>query len=560
MRPSLFCAALAAAFLPAAVLAAPAAPPRLIVAISVDQFSADLFAEYRSVYVSGMKRLSSGVVFPSGYQSHAATETCPGHSTILTGSHPARTGIIANDWIDERVARGRDGSRKVYCAEDETRPGTTAAPADYVVSPIHLRTPTLGDRMKRADPRSRVVAVAGKDRAAVMMGGHMTDAIWYLDPKKAAGYVTLPDRDQTAPPIVQAVNARVARLIAEPPAPVLPPACAARSAPLKLGADGPTVGVLADPRNAFRTTSGFDRATADIAIGLIDAMKLGRGSAPDLLAIGLSANDFVGHAFGTEGAEMCAQQVALDQTVGRILEALDATGVTYVVVLTADHGGFDVPERHAERGMTEAGRLDPALDLDRIGRELATEFRLEPGERPLLEGGVQGDVYLSRAVPAALRPQVLAAARARFLAFPQIAAVLTAAEIAATAPPSPPVDDWTLLQKARASFDGERSGDLVVFLRPRLIPDQVRDHVATHGSPWNYDRRVPMLFSFPGMTPFEQPLSVETVDILPTLAALIWLDVPGAEIDGRCLDLDPGAGDTCAGSWRARSPAGLSAP
>ena len=67
--------------------------PKLVVAISVDQSSADLFAEHRQIYVAGMKRPANAIIFPSGFQGHAATETCPGHSTILTGSHPARTGI-----------------------------------------------------------------------------------------------------------------------------------------------------------------------------------------------------------------------------------------------------------------------------------------------------------------------------------------------------------------------------------------------------------------------------------------------------------------------------------
>ena len=149
---------------------------------------------------------------------------------------------------------------------------------------------------------------------------------------------------------------------------------------------------------------------------------------------------------------------------------------------------------------------------------------------------------------------MLAAVKAKILAFPQVAAVFSADEIARSPPPVPPVDDWSLLQKARASYNGERSGDLLVFLVPRVIPDQVKDHVATHGSPWNYDRRVPMLFLRPGQTPFEQPLSVETVDILPTLAALIDLKVPQDEIDGRCLDLDPGPGDTCPASTHEARP------
>jgi len=228
--------------------------------------------------------------------------------------------------------------------------------------------------------------------------------------------------------------------------------------------------------------------------------------------------------------------------VGRILTALEAAHVPYLVVLTADHGGYDAPERHQERGIPEAGRLDSKFDLAVIGKELAAEFKLGIDGTRLLEGAPQGDVYLSTAVPPVLRSQVLAAAKAKMLAFPQVQTVITADEIANTNSPSSPVDDWTLFEKAKASFDRTRSGDLLVFLRPRVIPP---GHVATHGSPWNYDRRVPILFMYPGMIPHEQPLSVETIDILPTVAALIDLKIPDGEIDGRCLDLDPGASSTC---------------
>src|SRR3546814_21180465 len=116
-----------------------------------------------------------GVVFPRGYQGNAATETCPGHSTILTGSRPSRTGIIANSWFDLNAARA---DKLVYCAEDEAQPGTSSA--DYQASPVHLRVPTLGGRMKAANPATRVVSVAGKDRAAIMMGGATADQVWWL--------------------------------------------------------------------------------------------------------------------------------------------------------------------------------------------------------------------------------------------------------------------------------------------------------------------------------------------------------------------------------------------
>src|SRR5262249_43740736 len=148
--------------------------------IAVDQFSADLFSEYRPLFVDGFKRLESGVVFPRGHQSHAATETCPGHSTILTGARPARTGVIANNWEMPSLPRADGGTRtfSVYCAENPGAAGSDAS--NYEVSPQFLRVPTLGDRLKAADARTRVVAVSGKDRAAVMMAGHNADlTLWW---------------------------------------------------------------------------------------------------------------------------------------------------------------------------------------------------------------------------------------------------------------------------------------------------------------------------------------------------------------------------------------------
>ena len=91
--------------------------PTLVIAISIDQFSAGLFDQYRTSFRHGLKRLTEqGAVFPNGYQSHAMTETCPGHSTLLTGRHPSATGIVGNHWFS---ASGQD----VYCVEDNSEIG-----------------------------------------------------------------------------------------------------------------------------------------------------------------------------------------------------------------------------------------------------------------------------------------------------------------------------------------------------------------------------------------------------------------------------------------------------
>jgi arylsulfatase A-like enzyme len=216
-------------------------------------------------------------------------------------------------------------------------------------------------------------------------------------------------------------------------------------------------------------------------------------------------------------------------------------------VLTADHGGHDLPERNQLRAVPDAVRVDPALLPGNVSKRLAAQFNLK--EPVLLGVSAYGDIFLGRGIPDNLRTRVLEAARAFYLSSPQVAAVFTAAELRRAPKPSGAVDDWSLAERFTASFDPERSGDLVIALKPHVTPlVDTRPYVATHGSPWNYDRRVPIVFYRPGSTGFEQPLPIQTVDILPTLAALIRLPIPAAEIDGHCVDLDPGSANLCAGA------------
>jgi predicted AlkP superfamily pyrophosphatase or phosphodiesterase len=543
-RTLLAALALLAAAAPSAPAAAqPPARPRLIVAISVDQFSADLYAEYRQHFTGGLRRLSNGMVFPSGYQSHGATETCPGHSTILTGARPARTGIIANDWFDPAA---RPGSPAIYCAEDERVPGSTTQ--HYTVSPVHLRVPTLGDLMRQADPRARAVAVAGKDRAAIMMGGHNPDQRWWWE---AGAFVSHAGTNPSA--AVRAVNGRMADAIARGrDAMALPDICEARSRAIAVpGHDPVGAGRFARaPRaspGAFRASPDFDAAIVDLALGLRDEMNLGEGPATDLLAIGLSATDYVGHTYGTQGAEMCIQMIALDHALSDLFQALDRRGIDFVAVLTADHGGLDLPERAGEQAGGGERALAP-LGTDNMNKILARTLGL-PGPF-LAAGGPSGDIYLSPNLPPRQRARVLSEAIAAYGRQPQVAFVYSRAQIVAAPAPSGPPETWSLLQRIRASYDPQRSGDFYVVLRPRVTPiiePRGTDYVATHGSVWDYDRRVPILFWRRGMIPFEQPMSVETVDIMPTLAGLIGLPVAPGSIDGHCLDLDAGPGSTCPG-------------
>ena len=289
----------------------------------------------------------------------------------------------------------------------------------------------------------------------------------------------------------------------------------------------------------------MDGATINLAGDIAEEMKLGRGPQTDVLIIGASATDIIGHSFGTGGPEMCLQLEALDRQIGTLLKRLDRAKIDYVVALTADHGGHDVPERNRELAVPDAMRVDASLTPAAMGSALASELGLAA---PLLYGtDPGGDIYIDRSVTGARRDTVLARAKAAYLARPQVAAVFSAADIAATPPATNPPEAWTLAERVRAGYVSGRSGDLIVLFKARVTPiaNPGSGYVATHGSPWDYDRRVPILFWRKGMAGFEQPNSIETVDIAPTLAGLIGFSVGAGEMDGKCRDLLVGPATSC---------------
>jgi predicted AlkP superfamily pyrophosphatase or phosphodiesterase len=509
--------------------------PRLIIAISVDQLSGDIWDAYRPHFSGGLARLAGGTVFRNGFQSHAASETCPGHSTLLTSWHPAKNGIVANTWVDQSIART---DKTVYCAEDETVAGSTST--NYTASPAHLRARTLGELLKSASPASRNVAVAGKDRAAIMMSGHRADQRWYWDGKST--FVS-DNKAAAVPASVAAFRTALATSLAQPREALVPPAfCAGKDKSYVLS-PSLTVGNNRFARGAddfrnFRISPDFDGAVLALSAALIGEMKLGKGGATDILSVGLSATDYVGHAYGSGGMEMCLQIAALDQQLGRFLETLDRQGLDYAVVLTADHGVLDIPERLRDRGVADAARMDAALTVGEMARKVAGSLGLA-SSKPVLLGGAS-EVWADAGLPAADRRRVLDQALKTYRAHPQVYGAYTRAQIAALAMPNGDPRSWSVQQRLRASFDPQRSGELMIVLKPNItpIPAPSFGYAATHGSPWDYDRRVPIVFWRKGMTPANREEWADTVDLMPTLAAMIGLQLAPGTTDGRCLAVE----------------------
>lgn len=527
----------------AAHAAEPKPAPKLVMVISVDQFSANLFNQYRSRYTAGLRTLTNeGLVYANGWQSHAASETCPGHSTILTGKHPNKTGIPANDWLDPTTGQN------VYCL---SAPANTIAggAGGLPVGPNNLRATTLGDWLKDSPNPGKVFAISGKDRGAISMAGHKADGVfWYRDGFGFTTYVE-PGQDGDARlAAVKGLNADLkARFVAKPPAwDYQTPYCRTLERDYQVG--DVTYRAQLPSKAAFDNTPLLDDVTVDGALRLLDEQKLGAGPATDILAISLSATDRIGHGYGTQGPELCEQLFRLDANIGRLLDAAARVPGGAVVVLTADHGGSDFPERSAERGFPEARRADPAI-LQRLNTYLKAQFKLtvDPAE---FDGWGLFLVGKDKVrLPQPLRGRVAAAAVAFLRKEPDVVDAFTTDELLRTPPPRPgtPPEAYSLRERASLSAVEGRSTDVSLILRSGIAP--LRPYrpggaMSTHGSTWDYDRRVPILFWWPGAEGQERFFSIETTDIAPTLAHLVGLPTP-ADVDGRCLDLGGFAVEAC---------------
>lgn len=517
--------------------------PDLVVMVAVDQYSAALFNRWRSQYRDGLARLQrEGIVYDNAYQTHGLTETCPGHSTLLTGKTPAHTGIVGNSWYDGVAGKA------VYCLAAPEYSDALGDPKALRVGPTNLVASTLGDWLKQASPASRVVAVAGKDRAAITLGGHRADAsFWYVDGFGFTTYVAKGEDPAAKLAPLAALNARVRNEYLPPPAwTYRHDECRALERVYRIGSTDWKSGlppmVPAKPGEApkpARALQIMDPLTLQAAFALLEHYRLGQRGTTDLLAISFSATDFVGHGYGTAGPEMCEQMYLLDDLFGQLLARLETLGVKVLLVLSADHGGTDFPERLALQGFPEAQRIDGKALLKSVNARV--KERLGLAHEPL----ASPDLMQLYAVDAAgkqlgepLRSRVVDAALAILATQPQVFAAYSLQELLASHPRGVSPDTMTLRDRFAQSVMAGRSGDILVAYQPGLTvtPPQLTYFIEGHSGPYDLDRRVPIVFWWPGAPAQDRILPVATTDIAPTLAHLLGIAAP-ADLDGRCLEL-----------------------
>jgi predicted AlkP superfamily pyrophosphatase or phosphodiesterase len=521
------------------------ARPRLVVVISIDQFRADYLQRFQRYFGPGGFNLllREGADFTEAHYQHSNTQTCPGHAVILTGSYADVNGIVANSWYNPALRRAE------YCAADTSAHLIGADKEGR--SPRNLLVSTVGDELKKATGgRSRVIAIAGKDRSAIMMGGHEADAAYWTEDSLV---VTSSYYMKALPDYINRFNqlGEISRYRGTTWNRLLPASAYAvmgrdnvpaeediggmgRTFPHRLGSGRSSSD---DFIETFETSPFENEVLVDLAIEIIRSERMGQGGDPDLLALGFSANDLVGHSFGPDSYEMMDITVRTDRLLERFFDFLiqQVGRENLLVALTADHGVSPLPELMRQRQpSTRAARIDPAVIAAAAERALRTKFGT--ARAPAWVAQPEWIMYQSwpslylnqpaledRGIKIEVAESV---AKAAVQAVPGVEQVLTASELEQQR-------ESHTRSRAELSYYPGRSGEVFYVLAPYLLPES-RPVGTTHGSPWAYDTHVPLLLFGKGIEAGKYADRVAVADLAPTLSAALGIPAPSGSI-GRVL-------------------------
>jgi len=536
LRKNLILLTLRLALLPALTQIHANEKPKLAVVIVVDQMRSDYLTREQALLTGGFKRLlDKGFQFSETYHEHAVTETGVGHATIATGCYPSHNGIVGNEWWDGTK------SRWVYCVEDSGK-GITERPGAAGRSPVNLRRPVFGDWLRQSSQQSKVFAVTGKDRSSILMAGFGGVAYWYYP--NDGTFVTSTYYRTTYPAWVDSFNNRRPvedysmdvwnRLL--PRGNYVGPDSVAAEFDGKRTAFPHTFSV--SPQNELkkyygelRYTPFFDQLILQFAHDLVINEQLGADSVVDLLMIGCSAGDYIGHRYGPSSHEIQDHYLRLDGYLGSFLAFLDSTvGVNqYVVALTGDHGVAPLPEELAEKGIV-AGRINgDTLEaaIKSIGAAVSAEIKCSTNVVLAAGDGVILN-YAGAKTTGHDEPWLRQTLAERVKRLSYVADAFTRDDLASDGDDARP-----FVNLYRNNYYPDRSPDIMLRYKEYwIISDEPQG--TSHGTPYDYDRHVPLIFYGAGIKAGLDTQRAASVDVTPTLSELIGI-TPPADIDGKGL-------------------------
>lgn len=555
-NPRKVVAALLLSLLVAACASAPKPTPApqsaapVVVTIVIDQFAAWIAAERLALLPAdgGFARLRrEGTWARQMRYAHSITETSPGHAALYTGVVPRANGIYSNDLPgpgDEDLAIVKDPASRLLAATGST---------EYAGASLYrLRSTTLADTLRQARPRANIVSLSLKDRGALFGGGRKPDAAIWFDQAHDV-FVTsnavasrFPDwaRELTSPESIAARRGVWTPLDAA--------FLAAHAAtPDEAPGEGDYAGLgtvfphdfahTSKPGPTWRVSPETDALLLDLGLRAIDERRPGE---PMLLAISLSAHDYVAHVFGPDSWEEWDELLRLDTQLARFFHGLDERlgPDGWSVLLAGDHGSSPMPELpRAARAWCAAGTApDPwqrpcdgggRIDRKPLLAALREAAREVEGDGDWVAGVEDPFVFLTpaaRELPGPRRDALRAALTARLEATDGVERVVDLEAMPAVCPSAESVD--AAICNAAVTDDG---ASLYMVLTPgwSYYTTMAPGFGGNHGSPYVYDRAVPLLARAPGRVAGGEVLAdpISFASFSRTAAALLGVGAPAGD-------------------------------
>ena len=508
---------------------------KLVITIVVDQMRPDLLTRYETIYSGGLKWLiNHGAWYSNTHHEHGYTATGPGHVAIGFGQYPGKIGVLGNSFYD------RDLKKKVNCVED---PNSTVVGSlkGEARSFSRYNAYGLGDWLQDSFTSSKVISIGGKDRTACILGGKNPTLPLYYN--YSGDFITSSYYRKELPEWVKIYNSQLdfnkykdslwtkslnEELYKEYArsdfyngesdeynkdnySPIFP-----------IGIDS-----LADPNSVIMGRPWFEKEVLNLSLKAIIEEGLGQKNEPDLLFIGLSAMDWIIHDYGPYSQEVMDAFIKLDIYLEEFIQKVDKlVGLDNVLfVLTSDHGGLPLPEYLIEKGEV-AGRINNAHlqeALSWVDEECIEKF----GQKFYVRDGSNFFLNMEDLKKENISPnEIFMIAKKHLLNVEGIGAVINKAEIIESENPD------KITRRIKNMIHKIKSPEIFVIQKERYLYRS--PYGTSHGTPYDYDTHVPLIFAHKKYEKHINQVKVETVDIAPSIANYLGISIP-EYCDGKAL-------------------------
>jgi len=513
--------------------------PKLVVAIVIDQMRYDFLENLSHRYSdNGFNRLvNDGFNCKNNFYNYVPTVTGPGHSSISTGSTPKTHGIVGNNWYD------RERKHSIYCTDDSNYNNVGGDDYSGNKSPNNLLVETFADINKMSNNKSKTISIAIKDRGSILMGGKTADAAYWYYGKERAQWITSTFYMNQIPDWVKEFNKEdnLEKYLEDWN--TLKDISTYENHEIdnnsfeKLFKGKDNSAFPYDTKSLMKHNDCFDMIketpygntmTTDFAIEAIVNENLGKRGVTDVITVGYSSTDYIGHSFGVASVETQDTYIRLDLEIQKLLSFLDKQigKNEYTLFLTGDHGVLEIPAYLSSTGVNAQAVSENDL-TNKVVKKLNDVLGIEV--KKLIANVDNSQIYLNDEVISEMnlnKSKVVNELVKILESFDFISKAYTADFILGS---SELIEYEKLIQNG---YHKERSGDIALILKENVIFYNGKG--TTHGSGYNYDTHVPLIFYGYGIKKGETLNHTEIPDIAPTISKLLGLEMKNST--GKVLD------------------------